>query len=364
MTRFKQHVEPELNQTRIDAQWARVAERLPVPTRMSRPLTFAAVATCAALIAGVWVWQGEALWPSGSVWEGSRVASDDAPVDVNLAEGTHIELDPRSEVQLLSSSAHSLQLELRTGSARFDVAKRKARRFSVRAGAVEVLVTGTQFRVTRGGQNERVHVTVDEGTVEVRRDGQDSVVLRAGESWSSAEERVAPPPAPAPSLEREEPEPEAEVERDARADRETSERRSARRAKAPDAPPSPAEELFERANVSRRAGLLRDAAALFDQLVQEHPQDRHAALSAFELGRMRMDSFADMRGAVEALERALALDARRAFAEDALARLAVAHDALGDAKSCAKARERYVARYPEGVHARYLRERCVSKKKP
>ena len=169
MTRFKQHVEPELNQSRIDAQWARVAERLPVPSRITRPWSLAAVALCASVIAGVWVWQGEGLWQSGSVWEGSRVASDDAPVDVNLAEGTHIELDPRSEVQLLSSSAHSLQLELRTGSARFDVAKRRTRRFSVRAGAVEVLVTGTQFRVTRGGNNERVHVTESCGRVSARR---------------------------------------------------------------------------------------------------------------------------------------------------------------------------------------------------
>jgi hypothetical protein len=61
---------------------------------------------------------------------------------------------------------------------------------------------------------------------------------------------------------------------------------------------------------------------------------------------------------VSALERALSLDGRRAFAEDALARLTLAYEALGDVKACNKSRERYLARYPEGVHAQYLLGRC------
>jgi TolA-binding protein len=368
MTRpnLKQHVEPELGQARIDAQWTRIAERLPVPRRLARPLSLAAVGMCVAALALVWVWQAD-LPSGGSVWEGSRVASEDAPVDVSLAEGTHIELDPRSEVQLLTSSPHTVQMELRAGSARFDVAKRRARRFSVHAGAVEVLVTGTQFRVTRSQSGQRVHVTVEEGSVEVRRAGAEAVRLAAGESWTVEEPKLAVTP---PKSVVDEPwvdSGEVDEPGEEPASPDARERRRARRrerdreqAQPQPAPASPAQQLFERANVARRAGLLREAAGLFDELVAQHPQDRHAALSAFELGRMRMDSFGDMRGAVEALERALALDSRRAFAEDALARLTLAHEALGDARSCARARERYLARYPEGVHARYLLERCVS----
>jgi len=64
--------------------------------------------------------------------------------------------------------------------------------------------------------------------------------------------------------------------------------------------------------------------------------------------------------AVEALERALKLDARRSFAEDALARLVLAHEALHEQQACVRARERYFARYPEGVHAAHLAGRCTN----
>jgi hypothetical protein len=71
-----------------------------------------------------------------------------------------------------------------------------------------------------------------------------------------------------------------------------------------------------------------------------------------------MDSLADASGAIAALERALKLDAQRAFAEDALARLVLAHDALRDRAACSRARARYLARYPEGVHAKHVAARC------
>jgi hypothetical protein len=325
-----------------------------------------ALAACAALAVVVTRTPEE----TASVWAGSVVASDDAPVDFTLAEGTHIELEPRSQVQLLQSSSRSVQLALGGGSARFDVAKKRSRRFSVRSGPVEVLVTGTQFRVTRAAsaKGERVSVAVEEGTVEVHREGQEQVSLHAGDHWSTFVEHAQPTvqadargQTPEPANEQleeaaldegdgsfEEPEEEPAVRRESH--------RSKKQARSEQ--PSEAETLFDRANVARRAGLLREAADLFDQLVQDHARDRHAALAAFELGRMRMDSFGDMKGAVAALERSLSLDARRAFAEDALARLTLAYEALGDVKACNRSRERYLARYPEGVHAQYLLGRC------
>jgi hypothetical protein len=71
-----------------------------------------------------------------------------------------------------------------------------------------------------------------------------------------------------------------------------------------------------------------------------------------------MDSLRDVRGAVQALERALKLDGHGAFAEDALARLVLAEEARGDRSACSRARNRYLTRYPEGVHAQHVAERC------
>lgn len=349
------YVEPELRPGRIDAQWVRIAERLPKAPRRKFPLAWAAVglSACAALLV-VFL---RTPAPDPSVWAGSLVASDEAPVDVTLAEGTRIELEPRSEVELLKSTPRAVQLSLSGGSARFDVAKRPERRFSVRSGPVEVLVTGTQFRVTRTptSEGERVKVEVEQGSVEVFRDGHVVAHLRGGEHWSATIERPSQRVTSdaAQTLKAERPEP------DGAANETKAHEPRKRQARSDEV--SPAEALFARANLARRAGRLKDAANLFEELVQKYPRDRHAALSAFELGRMRMDSFHDMPGAIHALERALQLDARRSFAEDALARLVVAHEAVGDRRSCIKARERYQARYPEGVHGQYLAERCGSR---
>jgi len=142
-----------------------------------------------------------------------------------------------------------------------------------------------------------------------------------------------------------------------RRDRSADSRRSARRKRAIKSAHD-AEGLFDHANLARRAGRLDDAAELYGQLVASHPGDRRAPLAAFELGRLRMDSLRDMRGAVRALERALKLAPQGTFAEDALARLVLAQEALHDTTACSRARTRYLARYPEGVHAQHVAERC------
>jgi hypothetical protein len=72
-----------------------------------------------------------------------------------------------------------------------------------------------------------------------------------------------------------------------------------------------------------------------------------------------MDALSNPRGAIEALERSLHGASTASFHEDALARIVIAHDALGEHESCRKVRERYLARYPSGVHAIALAQRCL-----
>jgi hypothetical protein len=103
---------------------------------------------------------------------------------------------------------------------------------------------------------------------------------------------------------------------------------------------------------------MRDAADAYADLLARHPGDARAGLSAFELGRIRMDALDDHAGAIQALERALAAGSNASFHEDALARIVVASDALGRGDACRKARARYLERYPDGVHANALAARC------
>ena len=371
-TKYAAFVMPELSKTRLDAQWARIAEQRPTGQRGGKRHLVPAVGllvAAAAAFAVVW-WPREVSSPIAespdSVWEGSVVASDDAPVDMTLAEGTHIKVEPRSEVKLLHSSQKAVKVRLGHGSARFHVAKKRTRRFSVDLGGVEVVVTGTQFRVLRRASpgGDRMHVDVQEGSVEVHREGGGVVTLGAGEHWSGVVPRTpnadAPDTTDEPELDAAGDDPldleigEDEIDENERtARRHRRERRHRRREAASDA-----EELFDHANLARRAGRLEDAADLYDDLVDRYPQDRRASLAAFELGRLRMDSLRDVGGAVQALERALKLDSHGAFAEDALARLVLAEEERGDHRACNRARTRYLARYPEGVHAQHVAERC------
>jgi FecR protein len=366
-TKYAAYMVPSPGNARVDAQWERIAEQLPVRPG-SRRSTLALLFGLAAVSVAALVWWQVPPRTTDSVWEGSVVSSDDAPVNMTLAEGTLIELEPRSEVSLMHSSARAVQVSLTDGSARFEVAKRRSRRFSVQLGAVEVLVTGTQFRVARtavaGG--DRVRVDVEEGSVEVHRKGVGVVLLEAGDHWSAF---VAQQDQDVEESDGESGEDEPAIDSSASSAMDEGEgespdeargaqgRRGSRRARAR-AQARAAEELFGQANVARRAGRVAEAAKLYGDLVSRYARDRRAALAAFELGRLRMDSLGDVRGAIEALDRALKLDARRAFAEDALARLVLAHEALGDRPACLRARDRYLSRYAEGVHAQHVGLRC------
>ncbi len=383
--KLSSYVEPELTGARLDAQWSRIGERLPVSNRKPR-WQFAAAAgfAFAATAAVLWLQYGPARH---SAWESSVVRSDEAPVELTLAEGSRVELSPRSQVEFLHSAEGSVQLRLSEGSARFSVSERAARRFSVRSGPIEVVATDTQFRIVRSlaAEGEHVRVEVQAGSADVRRrDGEaTAITLVQGEHWSTfvAYEKAAPALDEVTRMKR------ATSARAATTDqadvpveddtaRATSE--SDAREVTPEVTPevingqpaarrpqrgrvvqaSPAHQLFDRANIARRAGQVPEAAALYAELVQRFPRDQTAALAAFELGRIRMDTLSDLRGAVQAFDQALTLDSGRAFAEDALARLALAHDKLGDAASCKRAKERYLKRYPEGVHANVLARRC------
>jgi transmembrane sensor len=362
---------------RIEAQWERISRRLPTQRVGARRYGFLtsprmgmAVVTLCAL--GILWWNRP---PRASVkqgvdsgWAGSLVASDDAPITFKLAEGTNIDVDPNSQLELLRNGDDVVAMALARGAARFDVAKRPGRRFSVQAGAIEVVVTGTQFYLSRRAtaEGDRMHVSVQEGTVEVHRSGKPVAVLHRDEQWSGVEQTD--------DFRLRQIDESADIQEELRADEgpeddldspvEGPRRRRRRHVVMPEHTPSPsvepAAQLFEQANELRRAGELRESAKLFAQLVQSYPKDRRAALSAFELGRLRMDSLGDVPGAVEALEGALKLDSRRSFAEDALARLVTAHEAQKSREACIRARDRYLSRYPDGVHAARLAKSCTN----
>lgn len=197
------------------------------------------------------------------------------------------------------------------------------------------------------------------GVVEVVSQRRPGIVARvaAGQSWIQNPEPSALVARGLPSASAPIPEPAAtdqDVKNSAAAEVKSS---GAPAPSAAAAGPS-ARELFEKAGESRRAGDAAGAARAYEELLKLHPSDGRASLSAFELGRLRMDRLGDRAGAIVALERALASNLGPSFREDALARLVSAQAAQGNYAACGRARDRYLASYPAGVHAAAVATRC------
>jgi TolA-binding protein len=355
------YVGRDLTERERAEQWENIERRLARrgPRRPRRIAPFLVLAGALAVAALALVVHRRA---APSVWDGALLDSGADQVSVALGDGSRIDLLPASRVAVVEGSARSVRLDLRKGSARFDVTHVEGRTFSVKSGNVSIRVVGTRFTVTTskvdGGS--KVSVAVERGVVEAESaPGAEPVRIRAGETWSTvqtaeiAATKPETPPAPSATVA-------AASDAPAKADEAqvTAER------SAPFAAPHAAkneptsQDLFESANAARQAGDARGAAAAFDALLRRYPSDARAGLAAFELGRLRMDQLGDVPGAVVALRRAAATAPSSGFREDALARLVQAYGTLGNVDACERTRSAYLASYPAGVHASAVRKAC------
>lgn len=99
---------------------------------------------------------------------------------IALRDGSRLSLNSATKVRV-RFTGEERQLVLGEGQALFNVAKDKARPFTVKVGDVTVTATGTRFDVSRHG--ERILVTLIEGGVTVRAPDGSVDPLRAGEQW-------------------------------------------------------------------------------------------------------------------------------------------------------------------------------------
>jgi transmembrane sensor len=287
------------------------------------------------------------------------------PVRVALPEGSRVELASNTRAKLTSAQPKAVRIDVETGSIDIEASHVEGRTFVVGAGAYEVRVTGTHFRVDRV-PGERVSVHVDEGVVEVSSPGGTARRLGAGEEWSApdspapaslasegvpSEGRSSEPVGPPPSVPHASaPPPAAPVALPAVAP-------------PPPAPPKDvrretASELFDQAQRARTEGRAVDAADAFDRVRRTYRKDAHAPLAAFELGRLRLDALEDPAGAAEALNDAIVLGPSSPLREDAEARRVEALSRAGDRAGCTAARDAYLARWPSGTYRRAVELYC------
>jgi transmembrane sensor len=348
---------PLITESRLTRQYARIRERVPVarPRRAWAGWTVAGVAVAAlavVLVRTAAVPRADLV--DGAIVESSAGADGGRVTSVTLADGSRIELGAATRARLTSDRPKAIRVDLERGSIEVEATHVEGRTFAVGAGSYDVRVVGTHFAVVRE-PGERVTVRVDRGAVDVVAvaAGSETRRLAGGEQWS------APEGSPAHAEPAAVPDALAAVTATTTAPAiAAAPARQAPSTATPSARQESARELFDEAQRARADGRPYDAARAFDQLRHGFPRDPRAALSAFELGRLRLDALGDPRGAEEALRDAIALGPASPFREDAEARRVEALWRTGDPAGCASARADYLARWPNGTYRRAVELGC------
>lgn len=366
------YVQPELTAKRLDAQWARLAQRessfreaIHAPWLRAGALGAAAALLCTGLYVGL----GQNVGGRG-VGAAPKSSQQAGPSTVEFGQDIAAMVSQGSNLSLVTKDEHETRLLLSRGVATFDVTHRDGRRVVIATPGYEIEVVGTRFTVSVDGAatpkspatraTSNVSVEVSRGVVQISQvngtaQAGDSERRSAGKvrrvvpgiSWDSREDpnleqgqEVAPPSTEAPSntVASAAPPPAAPQHLQARAS---------------------AKDLFEDAERARVAGRAADAAASLDALCKNYPGDRRTALASFELGRLRMDALRDPAGALQAFHTAIRLSPGGAFREDAEARIVQLYERLGKRDACRQAQLKYLAAFPSGLHKNVVGAACA-----
>jgi hypothetical protein len=206
----------------------------------------------------------------GQDWHaGERLRSDALPIALTGVDGTTLEVDPRSELQLVRADVERW-FRLARGAVSAHVTKLKAgERFVVATPDAEVEVRGTRFQVTvvppdeACGQGVVTRVAVSEGVVVVRSLGHE-VRVEAGHHWPlGCTERIASAVRPTPE--------ERTTVSPKRTPAHVSSVRSASAESVPASTLATENDLFSAALKAGSAGDRREAVELLDVLLARFP---------------------------------------------------------------------------------------------
>ncbi|MDP9149727.1 MAG: FecR family protein, partial [Myxococcota bacterium] len=250
---------------------------------------------CAAVVMSL-AWRGR---PLGGVSAPSAVAvaaqapaasplsaaSEERPIRFSDGSMAFLSND-RTRLAITDDTPSRMTAELIDGRSRFEVVPSPTRMFSVRSGAVTVIVIGTVFSVERKG--DLVDVAVERGRVRVESPSGNQE-LSAGESASVRATSVDP--SSGPSLQP------VQKSRAAASDRSTwrtlAEQRRFQEAYRllPESLPSidTPRDLLLAADSARLSGHPEAAVKYLAAIVRQYPKDFSAQLAAFSMGSIYLD---------------------------------------------------------------------------
>ncbi len=361
---------PEVSSAALHLEWHEVRRRVRRRRQVRATVLVVAVLAVVGLASQLFLFRTPV---EPFAWRATESAEGE-PRLLQLAEGSEVKLSIDSVAQLVEQTDDTVEVRLERGRAFFDVVRKPSRRFVVKADDVEVRVVGTQFTVIRNGRD--VDVQVSRGIVEVR-EGDQVKRLTKGESWSRHEAITLAPaplppepaveePAPVVTTEPKSPQPKRPVKTTRLREPEPGPAAPVVSAPAPPPPqdpqPAPSNEptpadTFAAAMRARSEGHAKEAIRGFQQVTERWPSSAYAPMSAFEWGRLALDTQDDPRQAARAFERTLELATASSLIEDALARLTEAY-ARYDVGSCRRVQSEYLRRFPGGPHVRGVTKAC------
>jgi transmembrane sensor len=301
------------------------------------------------------------LVPTAPIDWPAFAAPEPAARKLEFTDGSRIDLAAGGRLAQLENTGRSVVFLLKGGHADFDVRPGGPRRWSIEAGIATVEVVGTRFAVTR--TRDRVVVEVEHGTVLVRGErvtdrvqrlvAGDRLVVESEElaaaapasatSGGARQASSAPAPVNEPLRAAVAAPPPANAWRELAQEGAYAEayRNLGAEGIAGSSKTADLEQLLALADVARLSGHPRDAVAPLERASREHADDPRAAMAAFMLGRVHLDSLQDPAAAVRAFQAALAQKLPQALREDAYLRLI---------EAAAKAGDRAVARAAWNAH--------------
>jgi transmembrane sensor len=364
----------------------RVGER--IDARMRRPhrrRTFSLALAGAAAVVAIVAVAARLNHHAGPLRldDGRELAAMEAGVatrEIALSDGSRIRLSPGARIEPLQSSGTSFSAIVTQGRADFEVRPGGPRHWVIECGLASVEVMGTAFACDRAPG--RLLLEVHHGAVLVRgeRVPDRARRLSAGETLVLEEEKGHPPVtddafalpalpetaslAGSPVAESSTSVAKGEEARSkgrlapARSWRDLAQngrhgeafaslgteglRRESKRLGVSD--------LFALADVARLSGHPADAVVPLERILSDFANDAQAALAAFALGRLELDSLGQAQSAASAFGKALALGIPRTLREDVRARLVEAYARSGDAGAARRAADAYLDEFPHGRH--------------
>jgi transmembrane sensor len=291
----------------------------------------------------------------GQAW--SSIDASGSAKSAELDDGSRIEVDG-GRLTTLENTDRSLVLLLAEGRASFDVHPGGPRRWSIEAGVATVEVVGTRFTVVR--EADQVVVEVERGVVLVRGETVADRVQRlvAGERLVVVQQRALASPAlstaipsgpsePPPDRSKTaEPQPEWNDLAQRGAYSEAYEKLGTRGIAA-QVETADLDRLLRLADVARLSGHPADAVEPLRRVITEHRADSRAALAAFTLGRLHLDSLRNPAAASSDFRTAIGLRLPSALLEDAHLRWIEAAAKAGDRRQAREAYDRYRSQFPQ-----------------